>query len=77
MNAEPIDLEDLIALLRTSWPARYSRGRILHVHRNAIQLPDGSLIHLRVMVQQIANDDHSLTGRNDAEDQVSGLQVPR
>ncbi len=54
MTAEPIDLEDLIALLRTSWPARYSRGRILHVHRNAIQLPNGSSIHLRLMVQQIS-----------------------
>lgn len=57
MTAEPIDLEDLIALLRTSWPARYSRGRILHVHRNAIQLPNGSLIHVRVLVQRIADDD--------------------
>ena len=54
MTAEPIDLEDLIALLRTSWPARYSRGRILHVHRNAIQLPNGSTIHLRIMVQQLS-----------------------
>ena len=70
MTAEPIDLEDLIALLRTSWPTRYSRGRILHVHRNAIQLPNGSTIHLRVLVQQLASDDlaHNQGGSNVYDD---------
>jgi len=73
MSAEPIDLEDLIALLRSSWTERYSRGRILHVHRNAIRTPKGGLIHLRVLVQQIAEDDLSLQGRNDAEDQIPSV----
>lgn len=57
MNGDVLTLEDLIALIREHWPERYARGRILHVHRNAIRVPSGALIHLRLMVQRIADDD--------------------
>lgn len=67
MNGEPIDLEDLVSLLRTSWPSRYSRGRILHVHRNAIQLPNGSTIHLRILVQQLSDTETTYHQRSNTD----------
>jgi len=48
-----IDLPELVALVQQHWPDRWERGRILHVHRNALRLSDGTYIHLRIMVQQI------------------------
>lgn len=67
MNGEPLDLEDLILLIRKAWPERYARGRILHVHRNAIRLGNGALVHLRVLVQQIseAEQEHNTTHAED------------
>lgn len=50
----PIELEELIALIRAAWPTHYARGRILHLHQNAIPLQDGSRVHLRVMVQELS-----------------------
>lgn len=61
---EPIDLEELIAQIRAAWEVRYSRGRILHVHRNALRLSTGNTIHLRVMVQQIADNDPAFHGED-------------
>lgn len=51
-----IDLDELIALIRAAWPDHYARGRILHVHRNAIPISSGARVHLRVMVQQLTDD---------------------
>lgn len=50
-----MDLETLISLIREQWPARFERGRILHVHRNDLELEDGSRVHLRIMVQRVAD----------------------
>ena len=55
-----IDLEELIRLVRDGWPHKYARGRLMHVHRNAIRLSSGALVHLRVLVQQIAEPDQLL-----------------
>ena len=49
-----IELEDLLQQIRAAWPSHWARGRILHIHQNAIRLADGSLIHLRVMVQELS-----------------------
>jgi len=50
-----IDLDELIRLVRASWPEKYERGRILHVHKNEVRLSSGAVVHLRVMVQQIVD----------------------
>ncbi len=50
-----LDLEELIRHIRSAWPNRYERGRILHVHRNAMKTDGGASIHLRIMVQQISD----------------------
>ena len=57
IRKEILSLDALVDLIQKSWPERYERGRILHVHRNGIRLPNGTMIHLRVMVQQIAQSD--------------------
>lgn len=49
-----VGLEDLIQLLRDAWPARFERGRVLHVHRNALRLPNGNCVHIRLLVQTIS-----------------------
>lgn len=48
-----IDLPELLELVKVHWADRWERGRILHVHRNAVRLADGKYVHLRVMVQQV------------------------
>ena len=57
VRKEILHLEELIDLISKAWPERYVRGRIMHVHRNAIRTAGGGLIHLRVLVQQVADDD--------------------
>ena len=57
MADDVLGLEALIELIRQHWPDRFGRGRILHVHKNALTLPSGAKIHLRVMVQRIAESD--------------------
>ncbi len=52
-----IDLEELVSLVRDAWPNKYARGRLLHMHRNAVRLASGGIVHLRVSVQQIAEPD--------------------
>lgn len=53
------DLETVLDLIRELWPHRYQRGIILHIHKNNLTLPDGSEIHLRVLVQTLRKDtDH-------------------
>lgn len=54
-----LDLEELVTLIRRAWPERWARGRILHVHRNALKLNSGAIVHLRVLVQQIEEPDHA------------------
>ena len=51
-----LSLEELIRLLREAWPAKYTRGRILHIHRNSIRTDAGRIIHLRVLVQELPNE---------------------
>jgi hypothetical protein len=48
-----IELPELLALVEASWPEKYERGLILHIHRNALTLSDGSQVHLRVLVQRL------------------------
>ncbi len=60
-----IDLEELIRMIRRAWPDRWARGRILHVHRNALTTDAGARVHLRVLVQQIADPEQNA---NDLED---------
>lgn len=50
-----MELEQLIDLIRATWPHRYTRGRVTHVHRNALELADGSKVHLRVMIQTLTD----------------------
>ncbi len=45
-------LDQLLALILESWPTRFERGRLTHIHRNHLQLDDGSYIHLRVLIQE-------------------------
>lgn len=55
--SEPITLEEVIDIVSRSWPDRYSRGRVMHVHRNAIKVQGGALVHLRLLIQTIAEAD--------------------
>lgn len=48
-----MDLQTLLTLITNAWPDRYERGRVTHVHKNALRLPDGSQIHLRVLIQTL------------------------
>ena len=50
-----IDLAELLTLIAHRWPDRYQRGRILHVHQNAVHTSAG-LCHLRVMVQRVGDE---------------------
>ena len=68
MTGEPIDLEELIAQIRAAWPDRYCRGRILHVHKNALKLPAGSVVHLRILIQAITPADPAYNGTAYLED---------
>lgn len=54
-----LDLEELIRMIRRAWPDRWARGRILHVHQNALKTQAGARIHLRVLVQQIVDADNT------------------
>ncbi len=49
-----IALAELLSLVSEHWPNRWERGRLLHVHRNAVKLSDGTYVHLRVMVQEVS-----------------------
>ena len=57
VRKEILHLEELIDLITKAWGDRYVRGRIMHVHRNAIRTAAGRLIHLRILVQQVSDDD--------------------
>lgn len=46
-------LDELLALIRSAWPTKYERGRILHLQKTAETLSDGSVVHVRVLVQTI------------------------
>lgn len=50
-----IELPELLALITSAWPDRYARGRILHVHKNAIAIQSGATIHLRILLQQLTD----------------------
>lgn len=60
-----MELAELVALIETAWPTRFERGRVLHLHRNHLTLPNGQLIHLRVLVQTVTPAD---AGRRDGLD---------
>lgn len=68
-----LNLDELLDLIRDHWPQHYRRGRILHVHRNAVQLQNGAIVHLRVMVQQISEADRHHLLDNTGDDCVSLL----
>jgi hypothetical protein len=48
-----MDLDELVDLIRASWPEKYERGRVTHLHRNYLKLRDGSTVHLRLLVQTV------------------------
>jgi len=74
--SEPVDLEELIDLIRRAWPEHYARGRILHVHRNGVPVKSGALVHLRVMVQQIADGDPAYHQEGDTNaDKAEGRRI--
>ncbi len=50
-----LTLADVIALLTATWPRRLEKGRVLHIALNDHPLPDGSRIHLRVLIQRTAD----------------------
>lgn len=64
-----MELDQVLELIRDAWPVRLERGRITHVHRNHLQLPDGSRVHLRVMIQTVtpAEIEHATIGDDLAE----------
>jgi len=49
-----IDLPDLLKLISAAWPARWTQGRIVHIHQNDTTLPDGSKAHIRVLIQTVS-----------------------
>ena len=67
-----MELEELITLIRAAWPTRYARGRIFHIHQNAILLENGSIVHLRVMVQTLSNTErqHAYTPNETDEETI-------
>ena len=48
-------LADVIALLTATWPTRLEKGRVIHIAINRHVLPDGSTVHLRVLIQRTAD----------------------
>ena len=60
-----MDLAELLQHITDAWPARFERGLVTHIHRNHLRRPDGSLVHLRVLIQQTAPPQE---GANDAVD---------
>ena len=52
-DRDVVTLDELLALIRDTWAERLTRGRMTHVHRNALRLPNGALIHLRVLIQTL------------------------
>lgn len=47
-----MDLPELLQHITEAWPARFERGVVTHIHRNHLTCVDGSVVHLRVLVQQ-------------------------
>ncbi len=45
----------MIALITATWPTRLEKGRVIHVALNDYRLPDGSKVHLRVLIQRTAD----------------------
>lgn len=50
-----VTLADVIALLTATWPMRIEKGRLIHVAVNNHTLPDGSRVHVRVLIQRTAD----------------------
>ena len=50
-----MDLSEVIALITETWPRRLEKGRVIHIALNAHALPDGSTVHLRVLIQRTAD----------------------
>jgi hypothetical protein len=48
-----MNLDEVIRLITEAWPQRYTRGRLTHIHRNAVKTSSGATVHLRVMIQTI------------------------
>lgn len=49
----------MIALLREHWPSRFCKGRVCHVALNGLELPDGSKINLRLLLQTTVEQPHT------------------
>lgn len=50
-----MELADVLALLTATWPRRLEKGRVIHIAVNRHTLPDGSTVHLRVLIQRTAD----------------------
>lgn len=50
-----MELAEVLALLTDAWPTRLEKGRVIHIALNHHRLPNGSTIHLRVMIQRTAD----------------------
>ena len=50
-----VDLTEVLALVTATWPTRLEKGRVIHIAVNAHALPDGSKVHLRVLIQRTAD----------------------
>lgn len=50
-----VTLEEVVGLITATWPTRLEKGRVIHIALNHHRLPDGSTIHLRVMIQRTAD----------------------
>jgi hypothetical protein len=49
-----VELTDVVALITATWPTRLEKGRVTHIALNAHALPDGSKVHIRLLIQRIA-----------------------
>jgi hypothetical protein len=57
-----MELADVIALLTETWPRRLEKGRVIHIAINAHRLPDGSTVHVRVLIQRTADPHPTVEG---------------
>lgn len=49
-----MELADVLTLVTELWPTRLVKGRVTHVAINDLQRPDGSKVHVRLLIQYTA-----------------------
>lgn len=57
-----VTLPEVLALITATWPRRLEKGRVTHIALNHYTLPDGSTIHLRLLIQRTADPQPAAEG---------------